>query len=71
MAVVAAEGGAFEPQWLIGPLTGVTGRVSHWPTPSRLRRVHNYVSWKMASLSEIYEHRQRSEMEPSNAPVVV
>jgi hypothetical protein len=25
----------------------------------------------MASLSEIYEHRQRSEMGPSNAPVVV
>jgi len=54
-----------------GPLTGVTGRLQYpLATPSRLRPVHNYVR-KMASLSVIYEHRQRSEMGPSNAPVVV
>jgi len=36
MGVVAAEGGGFEPQWLIGPLTGVTGRVQYpLATPSR------------------------------------
>jgi hypothetical protein len=36
MGVVAAEGGGVELQWLIGPLTGVTGRVQYpLATPSR------------------------------------
>lgn len=48
MGVAAAEGGGVEPQWLIGPLSGVTGRVQYpLATPSRLRPVDGDVSLKM------------------------